>query len=134
LPPSPLFSKIFPLFKDASMIHYNKKLKNLARQLRKNMTEAEKLLWSRVRRKQLGCRFYRQKILGDYIVDFYCPRARLIVEIDGGQHNENKNDRSRDEWFSNQGLRVIRFWNNDVLRNIEGVIERLMEEIEKRIG
>jgi len=69
------------------MLPFNKKLKNLARELRKNMTNAERLLWSKIRRKQLnGYQFYRQKNIGNYIVDFYCPSAKLIIEIDGGQH------------------------------------------------
>ncbi len=71
------------------MIYYNHGLKNTARTLRKNMTEPERLLWSRIRRKQLrGFQFYRQKTVGNYIVDFYCPSARIIIEVDGGQHFE----------------------------------------------
>ena len=71
------------------MLSYNKGLKEPSRQLRKNMTETERLFWSRVRGKQLsGAQFYRQKIIGDYIVDFYCPQAKLVVEIDGAQHYE----------------------------------------------
>jgi very-short-patch-repair endonuclease len=69
------------------MLQYNKGLKQLSRNLRRSMTDAEKLLWSKIRGKQLsGLQFYRQKIIGNYIVDFYCPRTRLAVEIDGGQH------------------------------------------------
>ena len=115
------------------MIYYNRKLKNLARHLRKKMTEAEKILWSKTRRKQLGCQFYRQRILGNYIVDFYCPEARVIVEVDGGQHNESGKDKKRDTWLANQGFKVIRFWDNEVLKNIEGVIQKLREEIQERL-
>ena len=69
------------------MLHYNKNLMKYARELRKNMTDAERLLWSKIRGKQLkGYQFYRQKILGNYIVDFHCPKANLIIELDGGQH------------------------------------------------
>ena len=73
------------------MLKYDNSLKHIARELRKNMTDAEKLLWSRIRRRQLsGYQFYRQRIIGSYIVDFYCPTARLVIEIDGGQHYYGK--------------------------------------------
>ena len=109
------------------MIYYNSKLKNQSRGLRKNATDAEKLLWSRVRRKQLkDCQFYRQRIIGNYIVDFYCPKAKIIVELDGEQHytDEGKiKDRERDLYLNNLGLQVLRFTNREVLGNIEGVLE-----------
>ena len=74
------------------MLPYNKNLKIVARNLRKNMTDAERRLWSKIRRKQLkGYQFYRQKNIDNYIVDFYCPSAQLIVEIDGGQHYSEEN-------------------------------------------
>jgi very-short-patch-repair endonuclease len=73
------------------MLLYNTKLKNYSQDLRKNMTDAERLLWSKLRRKQLkGLQIYRQRIIGNYIVDFYCPMANLIIEIDGGQHYTDK--------------------------------------------
>lgn len=69
------------------MLYYNLKLKARARQLRNNMTPVERLLWSKVNREQVkGLRFYRQRIIGNYIIDFYCPKAKLVIEIDGGQH------------------------------------------------
>jgi very-short-patch-repair endonuclease len=69
------------------MLPYNNKLKEFSRERRKNMTDAGKLLWSRIRRKQLkNCQFYRQKVIGSYIVDFYCPKSNLIIELDGGQN------------------------------------------------
>ena len=69
------------------MLTYNKNLKQFSRNLRKNMTDAERRLWTRIRGKQLkGYQFYRQKTIGDYIVDFYCPKAKLVLELDGGQH------------------------------------------------
>jgi very-short-patch-repair endonuclease len=93
------------------------------------MTEAEKLLWSRIRRKQLdGFQFYRQKILGNYIVDFFCARAELIVELDGGQHyteQGREKDKARDEYLARVGLRVIRFSDREVFENLEGVVETL---------
>ncbi len=73
------------------MLPCNKRLKGYSRELRKNMTDAERLVWAKARRKQLKDRqFYRQRILGDYIVDFYCPKARLVVEVDGGQHHSEE--------------------------------------------
>ena len=109
------------------MLYYNKKLKGYSRQLRKNMTEAEQLLWSKVRRKRLkDHQFYRQKIIGNYIVDFYCPKAKLIIEVDGGQHYSDEGiikDRVRDNYMRGQGLRVLRFSAREVFVNLEGVIE-----------
>ncbi len=108
------------------MLPYNKNLKKHARELRKNMTDAERFLWSKLRRKQLKeYQFYRQKNIGDYIVDFYCPAAKLIVEIDGGQHYAEENivkDEARDKFLSDLGFRVLRFSNSDVFKNIEGVV------------
>ena len=95
------------------MLPYNKNLKILARNLRKNMTDAETRLWSKIRRKQLKkFQFYRQKNIGDYIVDFYCPAAKLIVEIDGGQHYSKENivkDEARDKFLKDLGFRVLGF-------------------------
>ena len=95
------------------------------------MTEAEKLLWSKIRRRQLkGFQFYRQKIIGDYIVDFYCPMADLVIEVDGGQHYIAKgqhNDQMRDDYIEKLGLKVVRFSNIDVLNNIDGVIQKVQE-------
>ena len=112
---------------------FNKSLKPLARELRKNMTDAEKFLWSKIRRKQLeGCQFYRQKNIGNYIVDFYCPSARLIIEIDGGQHYSLqglKEDRIRDEFLSRLGFKVLRFSDREVLKNMEGVLQRIYEHL-----
>jgi len=111
------------------MIHYNRKLKNTARTLRKNMTDSERLLWSRIRRKQLkGLQFYRQKTVGDYIVDFYCPSAKIIIEVDGGQHFEEsgrKKDKIRDAYLSNLGFEVLRFPNWEVNSNIDNVVEEI---------
>ena len=112
---------------------YSPRLKPLARQLRSNMTDAEQLLWSRLRRKQVhGLQFYRQKPLGRYIVDFYCARAGLVIEVDGSQHYFDSGpvrDRIRDEDLSEMQLRVLRFDNGEVLRNTDGV----MAVIEKAV-
>jgi len=111
------------------MLSYDKKLKTFSRQLRKDMTEAEKHLWSRLRRKQLkGCQFYRQKIIGQYIVDFYCPMAELVIELDGGQHyeeNGREKDRLRDDVLTKMGIKVLRFSDREVFENIEAVMERI---------
>ena len=115
------------------MLFYNKNLKGYSRQLRTNMTNAERLLWSKVRRKQLqGYHFYRQKIIGNYIVDFYCPKAKLGVEIDGGQHydhDEIKKDNVRDDYMREQRLTVLRFSDREIFENLDGVIERINEEL-----
>ncbi len=116
------------------MLTYNSNLKQRSRQLRENMTDAERHLWAKIRMKQLkGYQFYRQKPLGDYIVDFFCPRARLVIEVDGSQHFSDEMteyDRIRNEYLSSLGLRVLRFTNLDVLTHIEGVVESIIENME----
>jgi len=115
------------------MLPYNKNLKQYSRQLRENMTDAERKLWAKIRRKQIKeYQFYRQKPIGDYIVDFYCPKAKMVVEIDGSQHLVGETiqyDRIRDDYLSSLGLRVLRFTNTDVLINIKGVVESIEGEI-----
>ena len=106
-----------------------RKLTSLARALRKNMTKAEMKLWNRLRRKQLGVIFRRQYPIGDYIADFVSFDAKVVVEVDGGQHADSKTDASRDKWFVSRGFKVLRFWNNDVLKNIEAVIGRVYREV-----
>jgi very-short-patch-repair endonuclease len=105
-------------------------MKNLikrARTLQHNSTDAEIKLWSHIRAKQLeGFKFRRQQPLGNYIVDFICLEKRLIVELDGGQHATNRDkDIERDNWLTNEGFHVLRFWNNDVLINHEGVLSEI---------
>ena len=115
------------------MLPYNKNLKQLARELRKNVTEAEKLLWSKIRKKQFhGLQCYRQKNIGNYIVDFYCPAVKLIIELDGSQHYSQegiKKDNIRDNYLENLGFTVVRFTDREVLKNIEGVLEVLQRHI-----
>ena len=115
------------------MLKYNKNLKQISRTLRKNMTKEEIILWSRIRRKQIKeVQFYRQKPIGNFIADFYCPKAKLIIELDGSQHYEKegiKKDKIRDEYFESLGLKVLRFTNLDVLKNLNGVLERIYEEV-----
>ena len=108
------------------MLRYKSSLKSVSRRLRSEMTECERLLWSRLRRKQLhGLQFYRQKPIASYIVDFYAPAARLVVEVDGAQHQDHihaQNDVQRDESLKSQDLRVLRFTNLQVLRELDAVV------------
>ena len=120
------------------MIPYNKKLKNFSRALRKNMTDAERLLWSRIRRKQIsGVQFYRQKIVGEYILDFYSFAAKLDVEVDGSQHYTEagiKKDKIRDQYLRSLGFRVLRFSAREVLTNIDGVADAIFEEVHSHLN
>ena len=99
----------------------------VARKLRKDPTKAERYLWHILRSKGTGVKFRRQAIIGSYIVDFVCFEKKLIIEIDGGQHNQSKADSKRDEWLRGQGFNVIRFWNNEVIGNLEGVFQKIDE-------
>ena len=105
----------------------------LARQLRRNQTDAERLLWSRLRALQLeGIKFRRQHPIGNYIVDFVTLEEMLIIELDGGQHYESATreyDEQRSTWFNEQGYSVIRFRDNEVLTNIEGVLTVIIEHV-----
>jgi very-short-patch-repair endonuclease len=106
-----------------------------ARALRKNMTAAERALWLRINRRQIAsAKFRRQQTLGPYIVDFVCFEKRLIVEVDGGQHSEQiDRDQRRSAWLEAQGYRVLRFWNNEVLGNIEGVTQTILDCVNGKI-
>jgi very-short-patch-repair endonuclease len=119
------------------VLPYNKNLKIFAQQLRENMTDAEKHLWWKIKMKQVkGLIFYRQKPIGEYIVDFYCPKAKLAIEIDGSHHLVGETieyDRIRDDYLSSLGLRVLRFTNNDVLNNMKRVLEEIEEEVDRKI-
>ncbi len=110
---------------------YNKNLKQLSRDLRNNMTDAELLLWSKLRRKQiLGLQFYRQKPILNYIVDFYCPAINLVIECDGGQHYTDEGleaDRVRDDALAQQGLVILRFDNGQILLEIDSVISKVFD-------
>ena len=95
-----------------------------ARRLRRNSTVAELRLWNRLRSRSLnGHKFVRQIPIGPFVVDFVCRDRSLIVEVDGSQHADNPSDLERDQWLTDHGYQVIRFWNNDVLENMEGVLE-----------
>ena len=111
------------------MLRYEKHLKEYSRQLRKEMTEAEKLLWSRIRGKQLkGFQVYRQKPIGRFVVDFYCPKANLVIELDGGQHYSEEmraRDRRRDRYLEGVGLWVLRFSDREVFEDLPAVVEKI---------
>jgi very-short-patch-repair endonuclease len=97
-----------------------------ARELRSAQTDAEKRLWNRLRARQVnGYKFVRQEPIGQFVVDFVCRERRLIVEVDGGQHATDPRDAMRDRWLIDHGYRVLRFWNNDVLSNTDGVLEAI---------
>jgi very-short-patch-repair endonuclease len=102
----------------------DQKLKAHSRRLRKDMTDVEKKLWSHLRYEQLGVKFRRQYPMGTYIPDFVCLEQKLIIELDGGQHATQQDyDQKRDAFFKDQGFRMLRFWNNEVLGNMEGVLQ-----------
>ena len=109
-------------------------IRQKARQLRKNSTDAENRLWQYIRNRQLGGRkFRRQFPVGRYIVDFVCIELSLIAEIDGGHHTEQINyDSKRSSFLQSKGYRVVRFWNNEVLGNISGVLETLTLTLSQR--
>jgi very-short-patch-repair endonuclease len=101
-----------------------------ARALPKSMTDAERVLWRLLRDRRLaGWRFRRQEPIDHYVVDFMCFEARLIIEADGGQHFESQTDKTRDAYLQSKGFRVVRFWNNDVLSNREGVQRIILEAL-----
>ncbi len=119
------------------MIEYNRKLKERARRLRTRMTDSERALWERLRRKQVhSVQFYRQKPIGNYIVDFYAPKAKIVVEVDGSHHMESEQaarDLRRDAFLASQGLRVLRFDDLQVLKEIEGVMEVILWAISESL-
>jgi very-short-patch-repair endonuclease len=116
-----------------AIIYNNPKNRVIRKKLRQNSTEAEKVIWSMVRSRQIqGLKFYRQYGIGKYIVDFYCPSLRLAIELDGGQHNEVINkmaDEQRADYLKLQNVQVLRFWNNDVLTNKQGVYQKIIDFI-----
>ncbi len=102
---------------------------SLARGLRSNSTDAERLLWNCLRSRAVeDLKFRRQYPVGDYIADFVCLEKHVVIELDGGQHNENEQDVVRDAWLVKNGYKVVRIWNNELFDNINGVVERIQEE------
>ena len=104
--------------------------REFAKQLRHHLTESENSLWRRLRAHRLGGeKFRRQQPIGSYVVDFVHFGVRLIVEADGGQHNGAPRDESRDAWLHAQGFKVMRFWNNEIMSNLDGVLATVMAEV-----
>ena len=107
--------------------------KQRRRELRRNQTDAERAFWRHIRnRKFYGMRFLRQYSFGPYVLDFYCPAAKLAVELDGGQHNEGENreyDAARSEYLRAHGIDVVRFWNHEVLKDMHSVLSKLVSGI-----
>ena len=112
-----------------------KGLTHLAKGLRKRSTDAEKLLWSRLRAGRCeGMKFRRQHPVGQYIVDFVCLERKLIIELDGGQHalpDEARKDRQRDAWLEKEGYTVVHFWDNEVLMNRNGILDAIRERLNR---
>ena len=106
-------------------------MRNRARSLRKRQTDAERLLWYRLRSRQLAqFKFRRQQVMGVYIVDFICLESKLIIELDGGQHaTQIEYDAKRSSYLNTLGFKVLRFWSNDVLSNIESVLESIQLQL-----
>jgi very-short-patch-repair endonuclease len=104
---------------------------DFARKLRRDGTAVERRLWQRLRNGQLdNAQFRRQHPAGRYVLDFYCPALALAVELDGGQHAEaGTRDRERDKWLKQKGVTVLRFWNSDVVENVDGVLEVIAAKI-----
>ena len=112
----------------------DKRRVSLERKLRSQSTDAEMKLWFRLRDRRLGgFKFVRQEAIEPYVVDFVCRERRLIIEVDGGQHADNQQDRERDRVLAAAGYRVLRFWNNDVLTNREGVLQVIAEALEAKL-
>ena len=105
-----------------------------ARQMRRQSTDTERALWAKLRdRRMMNCKFRRQFPIGRYIVDFVCHQYNLVIEIDGGHHAEQQDyDAVRTEWLKSQGFDVIRYWNNDVLTEMESVLESIGDALKKR--
>ena len=102
--------------------------KEKRREFKKEMTECEKILWRHIRNDALGVRFRRQYGIGNYIADFYCPNLKLVIELDGSQHFTEEGleyDKIRENFMKNLGIKTLRFNNNDIINNIEGVLEEI---------
>jgi very-short-patch-repair endonuclease len=98
----------------------------LARRLRRDSTSAELRLWNRLRARSIdNHKFVLQQPVGRYVVDFICSEKRLVIEFDGGQHADSVRDRVRDQWFREHNYRILRFWNNDIISNMDGVLETI---------
>ncbi len=119
-------------FLKANHQYYARYVKEFARKMRKEMTDEEFIMWQQLKQQQLGFKFRRQfAIDSKYIADFVCLEKRLIIEIDGGQHCENLNDKNRTLYLENLNFRIIRFWNSDVYENLDGCVESILIELKE---
>jgi very-short-patch-repair endonuclease len=119
---------------DKMILTKQKQQTQLAKCLRHNETDSERNLWARLRNTSIGVKFRRQQPIGDYIVDFVSFNKKLVIEVDGSQHSDIDNieyDRKRTQYLERRGFRVIRFWDNDILNNIEGVISSILSALNK---
>ena len=136
-PPLPPFEKGGPGGISQLTLHYDPRLRIFARQLRSHLTDTERRLWYHLRNRQIaGVQFYRQKPIGQVIVDFYAPKAKLVIEVDGGQHFDDEGlarDARRTAVLATQGLKVLRFTNIDVMHQLEGVLEVIYAEVSWKI-
>jgi len=113
----------------------NEQRSTTSRQLRVNQTDAEKKLWYALRNRQIWrLKFVRQEPVGRYTCDFVCRAKLIVIEVDGGQHADSKQDAVRDQYLREKGYRVLRFWNNDVLSNLNGVLETIASQINADLG
>jgi very-short-patch-repair endonuclease len=111
-------------------LYYGAKSFIYPRKLRREQTDAEKIVWSILRNNQLGCKFRRQHPVGDYIVDFICLEKSLVIEIDGGQHSIEV-DKVRSDFIESRGFKILRFWNNEIFESREGVYDRIKEQVDR---
>jgi very-short-patch-repair endonuclease len=117
------------------MLGADERASTTSRRLRASQTDAEKKLWYALRNRQLcGLKFVRQEPIGRYTCDFVCREKRIVIEVDGGQHADSKQDAVRDRYLREEGYRVLRYWNNDVLSNLQGVLESIASEIGRDKG
>jgi very-short-patch-repair endonuclease len=120
---------------DDKFLYNNKTLRERRRELRSRQTETEKILWEYISKNKIkSLRFLRQYSIGPYILDFYCPKIRLGIELDGGVHDKKETklyDKDREKYLRGLDVSVIRFWNNDVLKNTKAVLDKLLNKIEQ---
>jgi very-short-patch-repair endonuclease len=113
-------------------IHTIKYLHDARKDLRNNITLEEQILWYKLKNKSLGYKFRRQHSIGNFIADFYCYEKKLVIELDGGQHLDNmEHDQERTNYFESLGIKVTRFWNGDINKNLNGVLMKIEEELNK---
>ncbi len=111
-------------------IHNLKYLRDARKELRRAITPEEEIVWHKLWHNNLGYKFRRQHSIGNFIADFFCPVKRLVIELDGGQHLDNKeSDQERTNYFESLGIKVIRFWNNEINSNLNGVMKKIKEEL-----